>query len=179
EALKFPGPGLPPVNELHRLFDIYNWTYFTGKLPRVSIEYSHRMTSAGSYSPTRKLIRISRKYHEIFPNEIGDTLKHEMLHIRHPNHDAAFKREAERIGASVSARSHPSLRKPPRYIYICPRCKRKYPRQKRFHMASCGYCTKGSEFDPRFKLQLYYSAARRRVAPPNSQAVGGRPRSRA
>ncbi|MDH3891506.1 MAG: SprT-like domain-containing protein [candidate division Zixibacteria bacterium] len=145
---------LPTLEELYRMFDRFNWIYFEGRLPKVQIEYSTRMSSAGSYTPGRRLIRIGRKYHQLFPDEIADTLKHEMIHIRHFRHDAEFKREAKRIGASVRAKSHPSLRKPPRYLYVCPHCSREYPRQKRLRMASCGVCSKGRRFDKRYKLKL-------------------------
>ncbi len=158
EAIKLSPKELPDVDRLYRMFDVYNWTYFKGKLPRVNIEFSRRMTSAGSYQPERKVIRIGKKYHEIFPHEIGDTLKHEMIHLLHLKHNAAFKAEARRVGASLKARSHPSLRKPPRYVYVCASCGRQYPRQRRLRMASCGYCTSGREFDPRFKLKLLRSA---------------------
>jgi predicted SprT family Zn-dependent metalloprotease len=158
EAIKFTPIELPDVDRLYRMFDIYNWTYFKGKLPKVSIEFSNRMTSAGSYLPERKLIRIGRKYHEIFPDEIGDTLKHEMIHIRHLKHNSAFRAEAGRVGASLKAKSHPSLRKPPRYVYVCRSCGRQYPRQRRLRMASCGNCSSGNRFDPRFKLKLLRSA---------------------
>ncbi|UCG62112.1 MAG: hypothetical protein JSV52_02155 [Candidatus Zixiibacteriota bacterium] len=159
--LKFPRGRLPTVEELHRMYDLVNWLYFGGKLKKVRIEYSSRMSSAGSYSPRKKLIKIGLKYHQLFPEEIGDTLKHEMIHIRHLNHDAAFRREAERIGASVQARNHPLLQRPPRYVYICPRCGQKYPRQKRLRMASCGDCSPGGRYDVRFKLVLYSSLARK------------------
>ncbi|UCD63539.1 MAG: SprT-like domain-containing protein [Candidatus Zixiibacteriota bacterium] len=162
-ALELPVPGagkLPQDNELYRMYDLYNWLYFGGKLPRVSIEYSGRMTSAGSYSWHNKCIRISRKYHEIFPDEISDTLKHEMLHIKHHRHDAAFKKEAARIGASVRAKRHPLLERSPRYVYICPKCRSEYPRQKRLRMASCGDCSRGGRFDPRYKLVLIRSIKR-------------------
>ncbi len=157
-----PGAELPEVQELYHLFERYNWMYFEGRLPRPVIEYSSRMTSAGSYIPLRHLIRIGRKYHEIFPDEIGDTLKHEMIHMIHLKHDAAFKAEATRIGASVRARSHPQLRKPPRYIYVCDNCGTEYPRQKRLRMASCGICSRGRVYDPRFKLRLKDSLKRQR-----------------
>ena len=143
---------LPPVTELYRLFDLFNNVYFGGKLPRVKIEYSTRMFSAGSYSPNRKMIRIGKKYHEIFPQDLEDTLKHEMIHIRHYRHDAGFRAEAARIGASMRAREHADLRRPPKYIYVCPGCGMEYPRQKRLVMASCGRCSRGRRFDPRFKL---------------------------
>ncbi len=145
---------LPTEAELSHLFDRYNWMFFDGKLPKPEIEYSARMRTAGSYIPSQRIIRIGRKYHEVFPEEIGDTLKHEMIHIRHLNHDRAFKAEAARIGASIQARSHPLLTKPPRYVYICWNCGREYPRQRRLRMASCGYCSSGSQFDPRYKLRL-------------------------
>ena len=145
---------LPSVDELYRLFDRYNWMYFDGRLPRVKIEYSNRMLSAGAYYVREKLIKIGRKYHQVFPQDIVDTLKHEMIHIIHFRHDAAFKKEAKRIGASVKAQYHPSLRKPARYVYECPGCRMEYPRQKRVRMASCGKCSYRGRFDPRFKLRL-------------------------
>lgn len=148
-----PQPGkLPSIDELYRLFDRFNWLYFDGKLPQAKIEYSNRMTSAGSYSPDRKLIKISRKYHDIFPEDIEDTLKHEMIHIIHYRHDKAFKREAKRIGCSLKAKSHPELRQKTKYLYICPSCKREYPRRKRLQLASCGYCSPKGKYDVRFKL---------------------------
>ncbi|MEA3297235.1 MAG: hypothetical protein U9R56_05165, partial [candidate division Zixibacteria bacterium] len=104
--------------------------------------------------PNRKVIKIGRKYHEIFLGEIADTLKHEMIHILHFHHDRAFKTEANRIGASIRARTHPLLRKSPRYVYECRHCGRRYPRQKQFRMASCGVCTSGKKYDPRYKLSL-------------------------
>ncbi len=151
------GTDLPTDEELYHLFDRYNWMYFGGSLPRPQIEYSNRMTTAGAYFPARKLIRIGRKYHELFPEEVVDTLKHEMIHILYLNHGAKFKSEASRIGASVRAQSHPSLRRPPKYVYECPGCLMEYPRQKRFVMASCGKCSPGGKYDRRFKLALKYS----------------------
>lgn len=139
--------------ELYRLFNEFNWLYFDGRLPFTRIAVSERMWSAGSYSSHERLIRIGRRYHEIFPEEIADTLKHEMLHILHPTHGAEFKKEAARVGASVRARSHPSLRKAPRFTYVCPKCGTEYPRQKRLRMASCGKCSRNG-FDSRYKLVL-------------------------
>jgi predicted SprT family Zn-dependent metalloprotease len=148
-----PAPELPSLDELRRMFDIYNEKYFEGKLPRVTITYSGKMMVAGGYYPTRREIRISEKYHHIFPDEVFDTLKHEMIHIIHFKHDAVFREMAKQIGASVRANEHPSLRKPPKYVYICPGCFVEYPRHKRLRMASCGKCSKGG-FDPRYKLVI-------------------------
>ena len=148
---------LPAIEELYRMFDIYNMLYFGGELPSVKLEYSTRMQNAGSYTPSQKLIRIGQKYHEIFPNDISDTLKHEMIHLIHLRHDAAFKQEASRIGASIKAKSHPDLCRPPKYVYICLYCKKQYPRQKRLVMASCGDCSKGGKYDKKYKLKLFKS----------------------
>lgn len=145
---------LPSEPELYRLFHQYNLTYFQGRLPEVTIEFSNRMRSAGSYQPDGKLIKIGRKYHEIFPEDIHDTLKHEMIHILNLRHDAAFRAEALRIGATLKARSHPSLRRPPRYVYICPNCHAEYRRQKRLCMASCGTCSPNGKYNQKYKLKL-------------------------
>jgi predicted SprT family Zn-dependent metalloprotease len=144
---------LPGIADLERMFDIYNREYFDGKLPKVKIRYSKRMLVAGGYFPQKREIRISEKYHTYFPDEVYDTLKHEMIHIVNFRHDAAFKIMARRIGASLRANEHPALRRPPRYIYICQQCFTEYPRHKRLRMASCGRCSKG-KFDARFKLVL-------------------------
>ena len=151
---------LPSEAELYSLFDRYNWMYFDGKLPHPTIEYSNRMTSAGAYTPHDRKIRIGRRYHEIFPEDLGDTLKHEMIHMIHFSHNAAFKAEAERVGASLKARTHPALQKPPRYVYVCDNCGMEYPRRKRLVMASCGECSRGGKYDPRYKLRLKDSLSR-------------------
>ena len=148
------GTDLPTNEELYQLFERYNLMYFNGLLPRPRIEYSNRMRTAGAYFPARRLIRIGRKYHQLFPEEVDDTLKHEMIHMIHLNHGAGFKAEAARVGATVKARSHPSLRRPPRYVYECPGCRMEYPRQRRLVMASCGVCSPRGKYDERFKLKL-------------------------
>lgn len=145
---------LPPLSQLYQLFESLNEQYFDGKLPKVVIDYSNRMSAAGSYHPDRKLIKIGAKYHRLFPDHIEDTLKHEMIHILHLHHNAAFKAEAKRIGASRYASYHPSLRRPARFTYYCKGCGRTYPRQKILRMASCGNCSTGGNFDSRFKLKL-------------------------
>jgi len=145
--------GLPSVEVLYQRFHAFNVKYFAGKLPTPKIRYSERLLAAGLFVRNRQEIVISRKYHEIFPDELDDTLKHEMIHIVYFNHDADFKREAKRIGASVRAKSHPKLRLPSRYLYICKSCGTEYPRRKRLISASCGRCSP-RQFDPKFKLVL-------------------------
>jgi predicted SprT family Zn-dependent metalloprotease len=147
------GGFLPSVDELYSRFHSFNVKYFAGKLPTPRIRYSSRMLCAGQYIRSRVEIVLSSKYHELFPEDIDDTLKHEMIHIIHFNHNADFRREAERIGASVKAKAHNKLRLPSRYVYQCKACKTEYPRRKRLISASCGKCSP-NRFDPRFKLSL-------------------------
>lgn len=151
--VRLPSQSLPSIAELYRIYDELNWLYWGGKLPSVTIKYSKRMLSAGSYTPSSKLIKLGQKYHELFPHELADTLKHEMIHILHYYHDAKFKAEAERVGTSVKATYHPSLRRPPKFVYECPNCRREYPRHKRMRMHSCGSCS-GRRFEIRYKLRL-------------------------
>ena len=145
---------LPPLSDLYRMYDEYNRKYFGGRLPATKISYSGRMLIAGSYTPSRSEIKIGRKYHEIFPEEIADTLKHEMIHVINPRHDGKFKALAFRIGASLKAKSHPALRGNYKYLYVCPACGKEYPRRKRLRMAYCGICTTGRQFDDKYKLKL-------------------------
>ncbi len=145
---------LPESLELYKMFDNFNWQYFEGKLPKVKIEYSKRMLAAGSYTPSNKLIKLGIKYHLVFPDEIADTLKHEMIHIIHYHHNSAFKAEARRIGASLNAKFHPSLKKAPKYLYLCQTCQTEYPRQKILRMASCGKCSVSRKYDKKYKLVL-------------------------
>ncbi len=144
---------LPTLTDLYNRFRQYNIQFFAGKLPTPRIRYSDRLLAAGLYVRNRQEIVLSRRYHEIFPQDIDDTLKHEMVHIIFFNHDSDFRKEAQRIGASYKAKAHKSLKLPPRYIYYCRVCKTEYPRRKRLISASCGKCSP-SRFDPKFKLAL-------------------------
>ena len=148
---------LPLLSELYQMYDKINQTYFGGRLPQTRILYSERMLIAGTFSPVKNEIRIGKKYHEIFSDEIEDTLKHEMIHINNPDHDPKFKRLASKIGASLKAKTHPKLRGNYKYLYYCPECGTEYTRRKRLRMAYCGICSRGHGFDSRFKLKLLKS----------------------
>lgn len=145
---------LPSLDALQHLFRRFNNIYFDGKLKTVKIEYSNRMTCAGSYCPDDNTIKISTKYHQIFPSELEDTLKHEMIHIKHFFHDRAFKTEAKRIGASLKAKTHPLLQRPPKFLYVCPGCGQEYPRQKKMNKHSCFDCSANKKYDPQYRLKL-------------------------
>lgn len=148
---------LPNSDDLQNMYDCLNWKCFNGRLPRVQIEWSTRMRAAGKFYLGRNLIRLGEKYHEYYPQDIEDTLKHEMLHILYPNHGKLFKAEAKRIGTSIHAKEFPGGKSPYKYIYICPVCGEKYNRHRYIRTASCGKCSPGG-YDKRFKLKLYWSA---------------------
>lgn len=147
---------LPDEDELQRMFSRINFQYFSGRLPEVKIEWSNRLRMAGKYLINDRIIRLGRRYHEHFPQEVEDTLKHEMIHILYPDHGRLFRAEAVRIGASRYARDYPGARMSYKYIYACPACGQKYYRRKRYRMVSCGYCSNNG-YDERFKLRLIWS----------------------
>jgi predicted SprT family Zn-dependent metalloprotease len=143
---------LPDTDELGRRYAEFNRIYFRNSLPPATIRWSKRMRIAGTCDSRRRIISLSHVYHSHFPQDVDDTLKHEMIHLRNPRHDAAFRREAARIGASVHCRDYPELHPRARYIYICPTCRMEYPRTKRGNLY-CGRCARKG-FDPRYKLIL-------------------------
>jgi hypothetical protein len=149
-----PSVGLPPLPLIYEMYQKINQRFFESRLPIVRISYSQKMLIAGSYTPALKEIRLGIRYHKIFPDDIEDTLKHEMIHILNPSHNGNFKAMAKKIGASLKAKSHPDLQQVAKYIYICPVCARKYPRRKRLRMVSCGVCSKNRKFDQSCKLIL-------------------------
>jgi len=152
---------LPSTDELARRFAEFNLRYFANTLPPVTIKWSKRMRIAGTCDSYRKIITLSHTYHTHFPDDVDDTLKHEMIHLRIPRHDAAFRREAACIGTSVHCRDYPELHPRARYVYICPACGMEYPRAKRAQLY-CGRCARRG-FDPRFKLILKSGAETERV----------------
>lgn len=125
------GYALPPVEE-------------------VTIEWTRRATaSAGLCYPAGKIIRLSWQYHARFPEEIGATLLHEMIHLIVPGHGPAFYRWMERVrrlGGEVHryAKARP-MPKRARWVYTCTTCgqtvryARRLPRAGRDHRCRrCG-----------------------------------------
>ncbi len=158
--------GLPCHDELAALYAAYRERYFQRASPRsargadgvlekyhippvqeVCIEWSARLTSsAGICYPRRRVIRLSTHYHERFPSEVGPTLLHEMIHLVVPGHGADFHRWLQRIsdlGGTVHRYSRERAA-PPRWEYVCPRCRRRYPRTRRLpgqgRKHRCRYC---------------------------------------
>lgn len=143
---------LPDEAELQRRFDWFNETLFKSRLPAASIRWSTRMRIAGTCQRHRLLITLSRPYHERFPQDVDDTLKHEMIHLRYAGHGPAFRREAQRVGASVHCREYDGIHPKARLVYACPSCWREYRRMKPAELY-CGRCSRG-RLVPQFRLVL-------------------------
>lgn len=152
ERLK-DGVYFPTENDLSALYISLNNKYFDGKLPDARIEWSTRMIHAGKCEEKQRIIRLGVAYHKHYPEDIIDTLKHEMIHLIHPNHGKDFKAEAKRIGASRYSKAYPGMLKAMKYIYECPECGEQYPSRKMLRNRSCGKCSRG-RYNSRFKLRF-------------------------
>lgn len=138
--------------DLEELYDEMNQRHWKGRLPRVKIEWSSRLRVAGQCSSPKGPIRIGLRYHVHFPRDLRGTLKHEMVHLIHFNHDDAFEREVRRVRGLLHARPYPGMRWPYRYVYECPTCGRLYRSRKRVALA-CASCGAG-EYSSRHRFRL-------------------------
>lgn len=152
---------LPAERELARRFDAFNRRYFNGTLPPTTVRWSSRMRIAGTCDSQHRLIALSVMYHVHFPEDIDDTLKHEMIHLKYHSHGTIFRREAERVGATLHCKEYPGLHPHARFVYICPNCRTLFHRTKRERLY-CGQCAR-DRLDPRFMLVLRRPTLRRRV----------------
>ena len=148
---------MPDEHELARRYKEFNRHFFDSSLPSVTLRWSQRMRVAGTCDSHRRIITLSHIYHSHFPDDVDDTLKHEMIHLRHRRHDAGFRREAARVGASVHCREYSELHPRARFIYVCPNCGTEFPRSKRERLY-CGRCAR-RRLDPRYALVLRSNAA--------------------
>jgi predicted SprT family Zn-dependent metalloprotease len=134
-------------------FDRLNAAHFEERLTRPEIVVSTRKTYGGYYQPSRHRIVVSwQAYEEHGLPEALNTFRHEVAHIVHPNHSAAFWNLASALGVNRRYASPPKVRPAPRYIYACPVCDRRYERRRRIKTASCASCD--SRYNPRFALRL-------------------------
>ena len=143
---------LPDEAELQRRFARFNIDLFKSKLPAATIRWSGRMRIAGTCHRHRALITLSRPYHERFPDDVDDTLKHEMIHLRYAGHGPAFRREAQRVSASIHCREYDGIHPRAKLIYACPACWREFHRAKPGDLY-CGRCSRG-RLQPQFRLIL-------------------------
>lgn len=145
---------LPTTEELYRMFDEVNEKYYGGLLRKPTIVWVDKMGSfAGRYRRNEHKIEMSRFYHEHYSDEVLDTLKHEIIHIKILGHNLRFKREALRLGCSCFARSIRHLDARYKYEYVCEKCGHSFrtarPLKRRY---SCRKCAPG-KFNPAFLLK--------------------------
>lgn len=140
-----------------------NDEHFGGSLALTEIRLSTRKQYGGYYMKARGLIVLSWQAHRDHGwDETLNTFRHEVAHIVHQDHSAAFWELAYRLGctrrhaASPLNRTHGYCR----YTYECPSCKAQVFRRKRLTKSSCGRCD--SKFNPAYQMKLVSSAATRR-----------------
>lgn len=87
--------------DLYKLYDKYNKKYFNDELPKskdVTIKWSKRLISyAGRCWKDKKLIKMSVDYHRKFPEQIKNTLVHEMIHLLYKGHGKDFRLKMYKI----------------------------------------------------------------------------------
>ncbi len=141
---------LPKVDQLRGLYDEYRELYFRSGdgwlIPQsrdVRIEWSTRLTSsAGVCYPKLRLIRLSTHYHARFPEDVGATLLHEMIHLVVPGHGPRFQAWIDRITAAGGkvTRYSKAVAAPPRWVYVCGGCGKEIHRQRRLPKGGRSHC---------------------------------------
>ena len=138
----------------------------------VRVEWNPRMKSAAGGADFReRLISLNPCLVDHGGEEIDRTLRHELAHLlaqwrvgrrRIAPHGAEWRQACIDLGIADEARCHnlPFATKSfePRYVYVCPNCKEKFPRVRRIRRAiACLACCRkhnGGDFDSRFRLEL-------------------------
>lgn len=134
-------------------FDRLNAAHFEGRLTPPEIVLSTRKTFGGYYQPSRHRIVLSwQAYTEHGLPETLNTFRHEVAHIVHPDHSAAFWKVAFALGATQRYASPPRVVRARRYIYACPACGKRIERRRRLRAASCASCDR--LYNPNYALQL-------------------------
>ena len=138
-----------------------NDTYFAGALDLRELVVSTRKKYGGYCQPGRRKIVVSwQEYSDYGWDETLITFRHEVAHLVHPNHSAAFWALAHQLGCPTDRkRARPPKDRPAgwwRFAYECPVCKSRVYRRKKLVRASCGRCDR--HFNPNFLMQLIAQA---------------------
>ena len=113
----------PDLQEIQRLADgiCYKYDY-----PKARIEMSSRLKKCwGLCFIQRKMIRLNKKFIELNSKEIViDLLKHEICHLKHPNHGGGFVQACAEMGTKNHVwKQHPdTVRIKHKWILYCDAC---------------------------------------------------------
>lgn len=143
---------LPDIAELQLLFAQYNFVHFDGEIPAYRIAFNARFSNvAGRITYKPPLIELSPKHLRGKPDELRQTLLHEMIHAwlqargENPGHTPTFKRKMRELGLrsiyhdlGTAAPFNPSTK---RYVLRCERCNiEALRRRKPPANAACARC---------------------------------------
>jgi predicted SprT family Zn-dependent metalloprotease len=124
---------LPDVAELQLLFAQLNYMHFDGEIPTYRIAYNARFSNlAGRTTYRPPTIELSPKHLHGKPDELRETLLHEMIHAwlhakgANPGHTSAFKRKMRELGLRSIyhdlGTAKPFNESTKRYILRCEKC---------------------------------------------------------
>jgi predicted SprT family Zn-dependent metalloprotease len=124
---------LPNVAELQLLFAQLNYMHFDGEIPTYRIAYNARFSNlAGRTTYKPPTIELSPKHLDGKPDELRETLLHEMIHAwlhakgANPGHTAAFKKKMRELGLRSIyhdlGTAKPFNESAKRYILRCEKC---------------------------------------------------------
>lgn len=147
-------PGLPDVAELQLMFAQFNFLYFDGEIPAHTIAYNRRFGNlAGRITYKPPTIELSPKHLAGKPDELRETLLHEMIHAwlhakgLPPGHTPTFKKKMRELGLRSIyhdlGKAAPLNESTKRYILRCETCAMEVLRKKKpsAHLI-CARCRK-------------------------------------
>jgi predicted SprT family Zn-dependent metalloprotease len=145
---------LPDVAELQLLFAQLNYMHFDGEIPTYRIVYNARFSNlAGRITYKPPTIELSPKHLKGKPDELRETLLHEMIHAwlhakgANPGHTAAFKRKMRELGLRSIyhdlGTAKPFNESAKRYILRCEKCTMEVLRKRKPRaLIMCARCRK-------------------------------------
>lgn len=147
------------IDQVYSLYDELNQLHFKAELPACKLELSSRLTStAGKIWPKERLMRLSLPYHQRYGlEELKNTILHEQIHLwlheknLPSGHTATFRQKLEEVGLADRLHALQMPRRPYKYVYICPTCKRQIQTRRRIK-SSCGKCD--TVFNPKHHFRL-------------------------
>jgi SprT protein len=138
----------------------------------VRVEWDSRLRSGAGRADFRSgLVSLNPRLVDYGDAEIDHTLRHELAHLlaqfragrrRILPHGAEWRDACRDLGIADETRCHtlpfPVNHRARRFIYICPNCRRDFPRVRRVRRAvaclSCCRAHNGGAFDRRFRLRF-------------------------